>query len=360
MAAATEMLTAWISLEMLSFTLYILVSYAKRDLRSNEGGLKYMLLGAFSTALFLYGLSLIYGVTGHTTYVGIADALRGEAAELDYALLLGLVFVIAGLGFKVSAVPFHAWAPDAYQGAPLPITAYVSTTSKAAGFALFLRFFVQAFMPVIDDWRWLIAIIAAATMIFGNLVALQQRNFKRLLAYSSIGQVGFLLIGIAAATPDASATLLFHLTGYMITNLAVFIAFIAYFNVVGDDEIEGMRGLAERQPLLALVLTIGLFSLAGMPIFAGFFTKMFLFQAGWNAGLEWLATIAVVSSLVSLYYYLMVMKQMYMYEPARRGRIYVPVLLSGVVVVLVVAVVALGIYPTPLLEAADNAGKLIF
>lgn len=360
MAAATEMLTAWVSLELLSFTLYILVSFAKRDLLSNEGGLKYMLLGAFSTALFLYGLSLIYGITGSTNYGEIAEALRGPAAELDIALLLGLIFVVAGLGFKVSAVPFHVWAPDAYQGAPLPITAYISTTSKAAGFALFLRFFVQAFMPVVDDWRWLLATIAAATMIFGNLLALQQTNMKRLLAYSSIAQVGFLLIGIAAATPEASATLLFHLAGYIVTNLALFIAFIAYFNISGNDEIEGMRGLAERQPLLALVMTVSLFSLAGMPIFAGFFSKMLLFQAGWEAGLEWLAIVAVVCSLISLYYYLLVMKQMYMYEPPRHGRIYVPAILSGTVAILMVAVIALGIYPTPLIEAADNAGRLIF
>ena len=360
MAAATEMLTAWISLELFSFTTYILVSYAKRDLRSNEGGLKYMLLGAFSTALFLYGLSLIYGVTGETTYQGIATALGGPAADLDFALLLGLVFVVAGLGFKVSAVPFHAWAPDAYEGAPLPITAYISTASKAAGFALFLRFFVQALMPVLDDWRWLIATVSAATMIFGNLLALQQHNLKRLLAYSSISQVGFLLIGIAAATPEASVTLLFHLGGYIITNLALFISFIAYYNVTGNDEIEGMRGMAERQPLLAMAMVVSLFSLAGMPIFAGFFTKLFLFQAGWDAGLEWLAIIAVASSLVSLYYYLLVMKQMYMYDPPRRGRIYVPPVLAGIVAVLMVAVIALGIYPTPLLEAADNAGRFIF
>jgi proton-translocating NADH-quinone oxidoreductase chain N len=360
MAAATELLTAWISLELLSFTLYILVSFAKRDLRSNEGGLKYMLLGAFSTALFLYGLSLIYGITGTTTYAGIAEALQGPAAEMDMALLLGLVFVVAGLGFKVSAVPFHVWAPDAYQGAPLPITAYISTTSKAAGFALFLRLFVQGFMPVVDDWRWLLATISAATMIFGNLLALQQTNLKRLLAYSSIAQVGFLLIGIAAATPEASATLLFHLAGYIVTNLALFIAFIAYYNITGNDEIAGMRGLAERQPLLALSITVALFSLAGLPIFAGFFTKLFLFQAGWQAGLQWLAVIAVISSLISLYYYLLVMKQMYMVEPPRRGRVYVPAILSGTVAVLMAAVIALGIYPRLLLEAADNAGRLIF
>ena len=360
MAGATELITGWISLELFSFTTYILVSYAKRDLRSNEGGMKYMLLGAFSTALFLYGLSLIYGITGSTTYADIAAALGGAAGELDYALLLGLIFVVAGLGFKVSAVPFHVWAPDAYEGAPLPITAYISTASKAAGFAFFLRLFVQAFMPVVDDWRWLLATISAATMIFGNLLALQQYNLKRLLAYSSISQVGFLLIGIAAATPEASVTLLFHMAGYIVTNLALFLCFIAYFNVTGRDEIEGMRGLAERQPLLAMAMAVSLFSLAGMPIFAGFFTKLFLFQAGWDAGLEWLSIIAVVSSLVSLYYYLLVMKQMYMYDPPRRGRIYVPPVLAGIVAVLMVAVIALGIYPTPLLEAADNAGRFIF
>lgn len=360
MAGATEMLTAWISLEFLSFTLYILVSYAKRELRSTEAGLKYVLLGAFSTALFLYGLSLIYGVTGNTTYEGIAAALSGPAGDLDFAVLLGLVFVVAGLGFKVSAVPFQVWAPDVYEGAPLPITAYVSTTSKAAGFALFLRFFMQGFLPVVDDWRWLVATISAATMIFANLVALQQHNLKRLLAYSSIGQVGFLLMGIAAATPDASTMLLVHLAGYMITNLAVFLAFIAYFNVVGGDEIADMAGLAERQPLLAMTMVVALFSLAGMPIFVGFATKFLLFQAAAQAGLLWLSAIAVVASLVSLYYYLLVMRQMYMVEPPTPGRVRVPPLLTGTIVALMVAVIALGIYPTPLLQVADNASRLLF
>jgi NADH-quinone oxidoreductase subunit N len=360
MAGATEMLTAWISLEFLSFTLYTLVGYAKRELRSNEASLKYVLLGAFSTALFLYGLSVIYGVTGNTTYEGIAAALSGPAGDLNFAVLLGLVFVVAGLGFKVSAVPFQVWAPDVYQGAPLPITAYVATTSKAAGIAMFLRFFMEAFLPVLNDWRWLIATISAATMIFANLVALQQHNLKRLLAYSSIGQVGFLLIGIAAATPDASTMLLTHLAGYMITTLAMFLAFIAYFNVVGGDEIADMAGLAERQPLLAMTMVVALFSFAGMPIFVGFATKFLLFQAASDAGLLWLSIIAVVASLVSLYYYLLVMKQMYMVEPPRPGRVSVPLVLSGTIVVLMLAVIVFGVYPTPLLEVADNAGRFIF
>jgi NADH-quinone oxidoreductase subunit N len=360
MAGGTELITAWISLELLSFTLYILVSYAKRDLRSNEGGLKYMLLGAFSTALFLYGLSIIYGVTGETTYDGIAQALAGPAGQLNFGVLVGLTFIVAGLAFKVSAVPFHAWAPDAYQGAPLPITALVSTTSKAAGFALFLRLFAQGFMPIVDDWRWLIAAISAASMIFANLVALQQTNLKRLLAYSSIGQVGFLLIGIAAAAPDAAAAMLFHLAGYVVTSLGFFIAFIAYYNVTGGDEIADMAGLAEREPLLAMAMTVALFSFAGMPVFAGFFTKFMLFQSAVENGLLWLAIIAVTMSLISLYYYLLVMKQMYMVEPGRKGRVYVPPVLAGVVAVLMVAVIVLGIYPTPLMQAADNATRFIF
>ncbi len=214
MAAASELLTAYISLELLSFSLYVLTSFAKFDLRSNEGGLKYMLLGAFSSAILLYGIGMIYGVTGSTTFTEIAAALSGDTAGFDMPLFLGLVLIIAGLGFKVAAVPFHMWTPDAYEGAPLPITALIAAIGKAAGFALFLKLFAQAFIPLVDDWRVFIAVLAAMTMALGNLVAIQQHNIKRLLAYSSIGQVGFLMMGIAALTPDnadASSALVLHL-----------------------------------------------------------------------------------------------------------------------------------------------------
>ena len=223
MAAARDLITAYISMELLSFSLYVLVSFAKMDAKSNEGGMKYMLLGAFSSALFLYGLSLIYGVAGSTSYADINAALSGGVGDFGIAMLMGLMLIIAGIGFKVSAVPFHMWAPDAYEGAPLPITAYLSAASKAAGVALLLRLFTEAFLPVLSDWRWMIAAVSAATMTLGNLVAIQQHNIKRLLAYSSIGQAGFMLMGIAALSSTAASALVLHLTGYVITNLAAFV-----------------------------------------------------------------------------------------------------------------------------------------
>jgi NADH-quinone oxidoreductase subunit N len=364
MAAAKELLTAYISLELLSFSLYVLTSYAKFDLKSNEAGLKYMLLGAFSSAIFLYGMSLIYGVTKTTSFAGIATALSGDTSEIGFALFLGIVLMIAGLGFKVAAVPFHMWTPDAYEGAPLPITAFIAAISKAAGFALFIKLFGQALLPMADDWRWIIAGLSAATMVLGNLVAIQQHNIKRLMAYSSIGQVGFMLMGIAALTADGpsdpASALLLHLAGYVITNLAAFVCIIIYYNQTGKDEVADFAGLAERAPFLALCLTIALFSLAGMPLFAGFATKFILFQAAAQQDLLWLSSIAVFTSFVSLYYYLVIIKQMYLAEPAEKERLPVQWLEYSVVAVLIVGVMLVGLYPQPLFDGVENATSAVF
>lgn len=360
MAAGTELISAYIAFELLSFSLYILVSFEKRNAKSNEGGMKFMLLGAFSSAIFLYGLSLLYGVTGTTSYAGIAQALSNLGPGLHYALLAALVLIITGLGFKVSAVPFHMWTPDAYEGAPLPITAFLSVASKGAGFALFLRLFSTALMPVFADWRWMIAILSAATMLVGNLVAIQQHNIKRLLAYSSIGQVGYLLIGIAALSPIGASALLFHMSGYAVTNLAAFLVVIAVFNLTGKDEIADFAGLAETAPFLALALAIALFSLAGMPLFAGFFTKFILFQAGVQQGLLWLVVIALVNSFISLYYYLLVIKQMYLGVPEQPTRFHVPVMMTAAIAVLILGVFFIGIYPGPLLQAVTDATRFLF
>ena len=360
MAAARELLTAYIALELLSFSLYVLVSFAKFDSRSNEGGMKYMLLGAFASALFLYGLSLIYGSAGSTFYADIAAAYAGGTDGFELGLLMGLVLVLAGLGFKVAAVPFHMWTPDAYEGAPLPITAYLSATSKVAGFALLLRLFSNAFMPVLDDWAWMIAALAALTMVLGNLVALQQHNIKRLLAYSSIGQVGYMLMALAALSSATASALLLHMAGYVITNLAAFTCIIAWNNLTGKEEIADFRGMAERAPLLAVGLAVALFSLSGMPLFAGFFTKFILFQAVASEGFLWLAVIAVVMSFVSLYYYLMVIKELYISQPEEEGRLPVPALVSGLTVALVAGVFYVGIFPRHLLQAAEEATKLLF
>jgi len=361
MASARELMTAYLSLELLSFSLYILVSYQKFDDRSNEAGLKYLLLGAFASAMFLYGLSLIYGVTGSTYYSDISQNLSGNTDSFEWALLMGLVLIITGLGFKVAAVPFHMWTPDAYEGAPVAITAYLSTTSKAAGFALLLRLFSGAFQVVQSDWSWMIAGIAAATMILGNLIALQQHNIKRLMAYSSIGQVGYMLMGIAGLSHNTASALVLHMTGYMISNMAIFVVVIALYNLTGNEEIADFRGMRERAPLLAGVLAGALFSLAGLPLFAGFATKFILFQAVTNEGYLWLAAIGIVTSVISLYYYLQVMRQAFVEAPAEgEGSLNVPLLMNGLAAALMLGVFYVGVYPQQLFDIIDNATGFLF
>jgi NADH-quinone oxidoreductase subunit N len=360
MAAARELLTAYISLELLSFSLYILVSFAKRDARSNEAGMKYMLLGAFASALLLYGISFLYGTSGSTFYDEIAAGFEDGTDGFTYGTLIGLTLVIAGLGFKVAAVPFHMWTPDAYEGAPLPITAYLSATSKAAGFALLLRLFSEALLPVSNDWEFMIAAIAALTMILGNLIALQQHNIKRLLAYSSIGQVGYMLMAVTAISAEVTSAVLLHMTGYVITNLAAFTAIIAYHNASGAEEVRDFRGMSDRAPLLAAVLAAALFSLAGMPLFAGFLTKFILFQSVADNGYFWLAAIAVIASLVSLYYYLYVIREMYVGEAADPTRFRIPLVMQGSVVVLTIGVFFVGLYPAPLFDLTDSVAGVLF
>ena len=369
MAAARELLTAYLSLEVLSFSLYILVGFLKRDTLANEASLKYILLGAFASAMLLYGISLVYGITGTTYYDGIAEGLASRGNDTDAATLVALMLVLAGVGFKISAVPFHMWAPDAYQGAPLPITAFLSTLSKAAGFALILRLFTGAFIVDAEEWRWAVAGLAAATMLGGNLIAIQQTELKRLIAYSSIGQVGYMLIVIAAIgygesidAENASSALLLHIVGYVVSTLALFGAAIAYYNRTGKDSLEGMRGMAETQPFLAMVITISLFSFAGLPLFAGFATKLFMFQASTAGGeLLWLVGIAVLNSFISLYYYLRIIRWLYLFEPeSGLTRFRVPPVLWGLTAVLMLGVVFIGVYPRPIFEAADEAVQPLF
>jgi NADH-quinone oxidoreductase subunit N len=374
LASAEELLTAYIGIELLSFSAYVAVSLQKNDMRSGEAGLKYVLLGGVASAILLYGLSLIYGSAGSTSYADIGTAFANGTADVELPMVLGLVMLIAGLGFKASAVPFHMWTPDAYEGAPLPITAMLSTVSKAGAFALFLRFFSGPLLPVIDDWQWMVAVIALLTMVVGNLVAIQQHNIKRLLAYSSIGQVGFMLMAITTVSDASASALLLHMGGYLITNLAVFMAVIAFYNHSGTEEISGFRGLAETNPYLAMVIAAGLFSLSGMPLLAGFTTKFILFQAAADGGYLWLVTIAVIMSTVSLYYYLQVIRQMYVFEPpgqpdadsatvhddrpALRWRVSpASYLTTGA---LFVGIIFVGIYATPLLVAADRAAAVLF
>ena len=372
LAASGELLTAYIALELLSFGLYVLVSYDRYNPKSNEGGTKYILLGAFSSALLLYGISQVYGLLGTTRFDEISQALAASS-ELSPGVLVGLVFIIAGLGFKVASVPFHMWAPDTYEGAPVPVTAYLAVGSKVAAFALVLRLFTEALMPAADDWRFIVAIMAALTMVIGNLGALVQSNIKRLLAYSSIGHVGYLLLGVAAlAAVDADGVvsvelshlasngIMLHLVAYAITNMAVFLSITAIYNVTGKEEIRDLAGVARRAPSVALIFAAALFSLAGLPIFVGFTSKFYLFTAAATQGLLWLAGLAIFTSLVSLYYYLMVVRQMYI-EPAEDPTpMQIPRLTLGVLAVLLVGMVFVGVYPAPLMDAIQNASDVIF
>ena len=283
-----------------------------------------------------------------------------------------MALILVGLGFKVAAVPFHMWAPDTYEGAPLPVTAFLSVGSKVAAFALLLRLFGEAFMPTIDQWQLLVAVMAAITMVLGNVVAIAQRNMKRLLAYSSIGHVGFMLLGIAALSQIGAQSLILYMVGYAVTSMAVFVGLIAFFNVTGRDDIADLGGLADSHPFLAAAIAIGLFSLSGLPFFAGFTIKFYLFTAAATQGLLWLAGLAMLSSVISLYYYLTVVRQMYIEpppawameeaedeedtaegEPPSRGA--PSKLIVTVLAALTLGVIFVGIYPFPLLQAIKAA-----
>ena len=372
MSASRELLTAYISLELLSFSLYVLVSFDRYNPKSNEGGTKYILLGAVSSALLLFGISQIFGLTGTTRFDEIGSALTA-AREISPGVLVGLVLIIAGLGFKVAAVPFHMWAPDAYEGAPIPITAFLAVASKAAAFALALRFFAESLLPIIGEWQIILAILAALTMTVGNLVALAQTNLKRLLAYSSIAHVGYLLMGLAALAAIesdgdvqrnvsllASNGLMLHLVAYGITNSAAFLCLATFYNETRRDDIADLAGSARRAPFLSLVMAASLFSLAGLPFFAGFVSKFYLFTAVAAQGLLWLAGLAIFTSLISLYYYLQVMRQMYIEEPRVTGAIRVPRVTVGLLGVLLVGMVLVGVYPAPVMDAIQHASEALF
>ena len=376
MAQSRELLTAYIALELLSFSLYVLAAYAKDSAKSNESALKYIIVGAVSSAILLYGVSMVYGTLGVTKFDDIAIGLA-SASEVAPALWVGVGLILVGLMFKVSAVPFHMWAPDVYEGAPYPVTAYLAIGSKAAAFALILRLVGEGFVPAAERWeQWqlVFAVLAAVTMLVGNLVALAQKNLKRLLAYSSIGHAGFLLAGITALSTSsdlASNGVMFYLVGYSITNMVVFAALISFFNMTGKEMITDLGGLAGTQPFLAACLGMGLFSLAGLPIFAGFTMKFYLFTAVASEGFLWLAALAIFSSLIGLYYYLQVLRQVYIEpipagdnggdllseHPALSKRPSLP--LITVMGTGVAAMVFLGVYPRPLIEVIEAASRAL-
>jgi NAD(P)H-quinone oxidoreductase subunit 2 len=316
LSGATELVTIFVSLETLSISSYLMTGYMKRDPRSNEAALKYLLIGASSSAVFLYGVSLLYGLSGgETTLPEIATGMANANGSLSLGLVVSLVFVIAGIAFKISAVPFHQWTPDVYEGSPTPVVAFLSVGSKAAGFALAIRLLVTAFPQVIEQWHFVFTALAVLSMVLGNIVALAQTSMKRMLGYSSIAQAGFVMIGMVIGTETGYASMVFYLFVYLFMNLGAFACVILFTLRTGTDRISDYAGLYQKDPFLTLALSICLLSLGGIPPLAGFFGKIYIFWAGWKAGAYGLVLLALVTSVVSIYYYLRVVKMMVVKEP---------------------------------------------
>jgi len=315
MVSANNFIALYMGLELQSLALYVLAAFNRESVRSSEAGLKYFVLGALSSGMMLYGISLIYGFSGHTGFEAVAIAVKGSGVSIG--IIFGLVFLAAGLAFKVAAVPFHMWTPDVYEGAPTPITAFFAASPKVAAMALFLRAFMVAFPDALEQWRQIIVFISILSMIIGAVAAIGQNNIKRLMAYSSIGHMGYALIGLAVGTAAGVEGVLIYLAIYLVTNIGAFVCILAMRR--GDKVVESisdLAGLAQTRPALAFAFAMIMFSLAGIPPLAGFFAKFYVFLAAVQAGLYPLAVVGFVASVIGAYYYLRIVKIMYFDEPA--------------------------------------------
>jgi len=366
LAGATDLVALFVALELTSLSQFVLVGFL-RDERGTEAGVKYVVLGAISAALTLYGIALLFGATGHTSLAAIREALPGALDERRPVLVLAMVMLAAGLGFKMAIVPFQMWVPDVYQGAPTPVTAYLSVASKAGGFAAALRLFVDALGagPLAHDWATMFAVLSVLSMTLGNVMALTQSDIKRLLGYSSIAQAGYFLIGLAAVAAGdpqvelGTGSVVFFLGAYAFTNIGAFAAVIAISHRTGSDNIADYSGMARRSPLLALALALCLISLTGIPPTAGFVAKLYIFNAAVQAELAWLAVLGVVNSVLSAYYYLRVVLLMFVGEPAAPGEVRPTPLLAAVTAAATVGLLVVGVFPFPLLEAAERAASAL-
>ena len=347
LASTSELLTIYISLELTSIPLYVMAGLLRTSERSSEAAVKYVLLGAMSSAILLYGFALLYGLTGTTDLTGIATSIEKGVQNGNVLLLIASGLILAGFGFKISAVPFHMWAPDIYEGAPTPATAFFSVGSKAAGFAALLRIFVTGGLGQVNlaSLVLIVSIIAVLTMTLGNLVAAVQTNVKRMMAYSSIAQAGYILVGFAASLSGQSSTgssaVLFFILVYILTNLGAFAGIIALANATGGEKIEDFRGLAKRAPLLSAGTALCLLSLGGIPPMAGFVSKVYIFSAAWSQGLSWLVVIALINTIVSLVYYGRLVKVMYFDAPLKEDHLTTPIGLSSSIALTTAALVVL-------------------
>ena len=358
MASGVDLITLFIGLETMAVSFYILVGYLRPSQRSNEAAIKYLLLGAFSLGILLYGMSMLYGLTGTTNLREISAIVSNQ--EYSLMMLLALILVTTGMGFKIAAVPFHMWAPDVYEGAPTPVTAYLSVGSKAASFAMLMRIFFEGLPSLVSHWQVIFVCLAVLTMTLGNIAALTQSNIKRMLAYSSIAHVGYILIGIAVATERGITAALVYLGVYLFMQLGAFavVTMLRRPDVLGD-ELKDLSGLYFRNPTAAIAMLVFMLSLGGIPPTAGFMGKFWIFSSAIDSGFIWLAVVGVVNSAISLFYYIRVVVFMWIKEEVIGSTISFRPAMAIVIVFAVVGTVFLGLYPQPLFETALDAATTL-
>ena len=361
MVSAADLLTLYVGLELQSLSAYVLASFQRKDVRSAEAGLKYFVLGALASGILLYGISLLYGFTGTTLFDGVAIGLERDGVSTGE--LFGIVFVMAGIAFKVSAVPFHMWTPDVYEGAPTPVTAFFASAPKVAAMALLTRVAIEAMGPATFEWRQIVIFMALASTILGGVAAIGQPNIKRLLAYSSINNVGFALIGLAAGTREGVASVLFYMAVYVVMTLGSFLVVMRMRDADGRpvEEIASLSGLSRTRPGMAAAMAIFMFSLAGIPPLFGFWPKFLVFDAAVAADLTWLAAVGIATSVIGAFYYLKIIKIMYFDEPAPAYEKSRDRLEGALIFVAALFVSPLGYFSIPLLDAATlNAAGSLF
>jgi NADH-quinone oxidoreductase subunit N len=356
LSSARELILLFVGFELMSIPLFLLTGFIKRDAVAPEAALKFFLVGTASSAIILYGMSFVYGITGTTMLDAIPQAMAGGHP----LMMLGMALLLAGLGFKIAAFPFHMWAPDTYEAATTPFVAWLSVAPKAAGFVAIIRLYVEGVGAPALVWMPAIAVLAGMTMVTGNLMAIPQQNIKRMLAYSGVAHIGYMLVGLAALSSSGVAMMLFYLVAYMFGNMGAFLVVEA---VAQSEKSEGMdvyNGLAQRSPLLALAMLIFLLSLGGIPFVAGFWAKLYVFWAAIERGMYGLVFLGALLTVVALYYYLLVARRMYIDAPTRLERIPVPGLLGAAILVCLIGVVAIGVYPSPWVDLAMRVASTLF
>jgi NADH-quinone oxidoreductase subunit N len=356
LASARDLILLFVAFELMSIPLYALAGFQKREGEAVEAALKFFLVGTVSSALIAYGLSFVYGVTRTTQIAGIGAALAGGSP----LLVLGLVLTLAGLGFKIAAFPFHMWVPDTYEAANAPFVAWLSVAPKAAGFIVIFRLYLEGVGERVVLWVPIATGLAALTIVAGNLMAIPQQNIKRLLAYSGVAHIGYMLVGLAAVSASGVAMMLFYLVAYLFGNMGAFLVAEAVSQAEGSDNISAYRGLAQRSPVLALAMLLFLLSLGGIPFVAGFWAKLYVFWAAAEKGLYLLVLVGAVLTVVALFYYLLVAKRMYIDAPERTAPVPVPPLLALAILICGLGVVVMGVYPKPFVLTALRVAATIF